>query len=73
MLGPILKNTVESSQHGVRLIKINVDQHPDIAQKYNVSALPTVVLLHKGKILSHFVGFKNQQQVNEFLDKNMPQ
>jgi thioredoxin-like negative regulator of GroEL len=71
MLGPILKNSQES-RNSFRLVKINVDSNPDISQKYNVSALPTVILMHKGKILSQFVGFKNQQQVNEFLDKHLP-
>lgn len=41
-------------------VKINVGNHQDIAEKFNVTAIPSILFLNeKGKVLHDFIGFKS--------------
>ncbi|ORY27445.1 putative thioredoxin [Naematelia encephala] len=68
MLTPTLKNlTGPESQYD--LITIDVDEHPEVAGQYKVSALPTVVAFKNGKPVNKFVGMLREEQVKTFLGK----
>ncbi|WVR03889.1 thioredoxin [Kwoniella sp. DSM 27419] len=49
------------------LMTIDVDQFPDLASKYKVSALPTVVAFKEGQVKNKFVGFRNEGDIKKFL------
>ncbi|ORX46064.1 thioredoxin [Hesseltinella vesiculosa] len=66
MLGPILSKVVEANPK-VTLVKINVDDHNDVAATYKVAALPTVAAFHNGKIIDQFVGMRPKPQVETFV------
>jgi len=61
MLGPIIEEIGEELKDIVKVVKLNVDEVGDIANKYNVSAIPTVILFDKGNIVQTFVGFRQKQ------------
>ncbi|KAI8993349.1 thioredoxin-like protein [Pilobolus umbonatus] len=68
LLGPILTKAVAANPT-VTLVKINVDDCPDIAQKYKVAALPTVSAFHKGSVVDSFVGLSSKMAVDDFVKK----
>jgi thioredoxin 1 len=62
LMSPILKEIKERYKTKVRIIKVNVDNHPDIANTCQVQNIPAVVLFHDGKIRWSGIGV---QQVND--------
>lgn len=48
--------------------KINVDEEPELAQKFSVVSIPLLVVLKDGKIASQAVGFRQKEQILEMLD-----
>ncbi|KAI8979358.1 thioredoxin-like protein [Mycotypha africana] len=69
MLGPLLTKTVAANPK-VTLVKINVDDHQEVAAKYKIAALPTVSAFYNGKVVDSFVGMRNGPTVEEFVKKH---
>lgn len=63
MLSPILEQ-VESP---IKVIKVNVDKHEDLAREYGVMSIPTLVLFENNKELKRNIGFIGKEQVEKFL------
>ncbi|NNE11925.1 MAG: thioredoxin, partial [Ilumatobacter sp.] len=53
------------------ITKLNVDEHPDIAMRYSVMSIPTLLVLHEGDVKKKIVGAKGKgallQELDEFL------
>lgn len=60
MLGPVLE-TIEN----IDVIKINVDDNQEIAQKYGVMSIPTLICFKNGKEYSKEIGFRNKTEIEE--------
>ncbi|KAM0749690.1 thioredoxin-like protein [Meredithblackwellia eburnea MCA 4105] len=67
MLTPTLKATV-TPESGYDLVTVDTDKEIELAQKYKVSALPTVVAIKGGKEVGRFVGALPPPGVKQFLD-----
>ena len=68
-LTPILEKVVRSHGGKVRLVKINIDEHPAIAQQLRVQSLPTVYAFKDGRPLDGFMGAQTESQVRAFVDR----
>jgi thioredoxin len=53
---PLLDDLAESAAGRVSFVKINIDEHPDIAARYEVLSLPTVTLFEAGKPQTTVIG-----------------
>ncbi|KAF8610510.1 thioredoxin-like protein [Ceratobasidium sp. AG-I] len=73
MLSPILdKYTGDPSNvdgKEVDLVTVDVDAHQELAAKYKVTALPTVVAFKNGKVVDSFIGLLNPAGVKSFIRK----
>ncbi|KAL0080623.1 thioredoxin 2-like protein [Phycomyces blakesleeanus] len=69
MLGPILTKVVAENP-AVTLVKIDVDENTDIASKYRIAALPTVIAFNGDKVVDQFVGMRGKPQLEEFVKKH---
>lgn len=72
MLGPVLEDAVSKAEGEWDLIKINVDQHPDLAAQYRISGIPSVKLFYNGKIAAEFSGLKTRGDLHAWLDEALP-
>ena len=63
MLGPELEK-VESE---LTVIKVNVDEHEDIARAYGVMSIPTIILFDNNQEVKRNVGFINKSKIEEFI------
>lgn len=70
-LTPVLEKVVRSYDGKVRLVKINTDEHPSIAQQMRVQSLPTVYAFRDGRPLDGFMGALPESQVRAFIDRLM--
>lgn len=72
MLGPVLESLSERARGRWRLVKVNVDAHPDVARAFNVRSIPMVMLFHEGKPVAEFMGALPEAQVVQWLDAYVP-
>jgi putative thioredoxin len=68
-LTPVLEKVVKSYGGKVRLVKINVDEHPGIAGQLRVQSLPTVYAFRDGRPLDGFMGAQPESAVRAFVDR----
>jgi len=67
MIAPILDEIAEEWDGEVKVTKLNVDEHSDIAQRYGVMSIPTMLLFRDGELATRVVGAKGKAQlVKEF-------
>lgn len=55
MLGPVI-DEISAEADGFKVGKINVDEQPELAAKYNVMSIPTVMVFKNGEVVSTSVG-----------------
>ena len=58
-----------ASQRKASIIKIDVDQHKNLAEIFDVSALPTLMLVKDGKIVDRQLGLANRTRITELLKR----
>ena len=66
MLAPVLEKFAES-QDEVKVCKLDVDDAVPIAIKYDVNVIPTLILFENGNVLKKDVGFKDEDELKEFV------
>lgn len=71
-LGPILTKLTEQSRGGFRLAKVDVDENPKLANRFNVRGIPAVKGFRNGQIVAEFSGAVPESQVRKFLDELIP-
>ncbi len=49
------------------IVKVNVDEHPQLAQQFRVSAIPTLVLFEDGEVIDRMTGVADQKQIISML------
>ena len=64
VLSPILEE-LSSEVDGVEFVKLDVDQHPQIAGQNQVMGVPTVVILKDGEVKDRFVGVQPKEVIKE--------
>lgn len=68
-LAPVLEKVVASYGGRVRLVKLNVDQHPAVAGQLRIQSLPTVYAFRDGRPLDGFMGAQPESGIREFIDR----
>ena len=64
VLSPILEE-LNNEIEGVQFVKLDVDQHPQIAGQNQVMGVPTVVILKDGEVKDRFVGVQPKEVIKE--------
>jgi putative thioredoxin len=68
-LTPVLEKVVNESQGRVRLVKMNIDDHPSIAGQLGIQSIPAVIAFVNGRPADGFMGAVPESQVREFIDR----
>ena len=66
MVGPILEEIAEE-RSDIKVGKINVDEQPKLAGKFQVMSIPTLVVIKNGKIVNHSVGAMQKEAILAML------
>ncbi|MCK9271300.1 MAG: thioredoxin [Bacteroidales bacterium] len=69
MMGPILKEVAAEMGERVRIIKIDVDKNPAVAQKYQVMSVPTLMVFKNGQSLFRQAGVMQARPIIDMLSK----
>ncbi len=68
-LGPILEKTVRAANGAVRMVKLNIDENPEVAQQMRIQSIPAVYAFKDGRPVDAFVGAVPESQVKQFVQK----
>ena len=72
MLGPTLEKLAEEQAGRWELVKVNTEDHPEIAQQYRIMSIPNVKLFRDGEVAGEFVGAQPQRMIEKWLDDLIP-
>ena len=64
----ILEQIVGDYAGKAKIIKVDTDQSQDVARRFEVQSIPTLVLLKDGNMVSRFVGMQNANTITKALD-----
>jgi putative thioredoxin len=68
-LGPLLEKTVRAANGAVRMVKLNIDENPEIAQQMRIQSIPAVYAFKDGRPVDGFVGAVPESQVKQFVQR----
>jgi len=68
-LGPALEKAVREAGGAVRMVKVNIDENPEIAQQMRIQSIPAVYAFKDGRPVDGFVGAVPDSQVKAFVKK----
>jgi len=69
MLGPILEEVSDEMKDEANFGKIDIDKEVEIASKYQVTSIPTLILFKDGKEVDRIIGLKDAKALKEFIRK----
>ncbi len=71
MIAPILEEIAVEQKGKLKVAKLNVDEHPDLAMRFDVMSIPTLIVFRDGQVAKRMVGAKGKGQMladlGEFL------
>jgi thioredoxin 1 len=68
-IAPLLEEVATERQETLRVVKINIDESPEVARRFNVRSIPTLILFQDGKPQSQRVGALRRVELDAFLDR----
>ncbi|MBU3890291.1 thioredoxin [Methylosinus sporium] len=68
-LAPVLERAVKAAGGRVKLVKMNIDEHPEIAGQLGVKSIPAVVAFQRGRPADGFVGALPEKQLRGFIER----
>jgi len=71
-LTPILEKVVGASAGKVELVKVNVDENPQVSSAFQVQSIPAVYAIKDGAVVDHFLGAQGEPAVQAFVDGLLP-
>lgn len=69
MMAPILNEVAEATEGQAAVYKLNVDEYQQVAAKYGIRNIPTMILFKDGKEFERLVGMKTKESLMSSLDK----
>jgi putative thioredoxin len=68
-LTPVLEKAVRAAKGKVRLVKMNIDDHPQIPGQLGIQSIPAVIAFKNGQPLDGFMGALPESQINAFIER----
>ncbi len=70
MLAPVIEDMDRNGEFGdIKVVKVDVDELPEIAGRFNVQSIPTLLLFQDGKIINSALGFMPKPMLKKFIAK----
>ena len=71
MIAPLLDEVAGKYEDKLDVVKLNVDENPNVAQKFGIRSIPTLILFKDGAVQAQLMGAMPLRQLEEFLDPNL--
>ena len=70
-LGPILEEISKDLRDKLQVVKVNLDENQDLAMKYSIRSIPTLLLFKEGELVDTKVGLLPKSELVEWLDSKI--
>jgi thioredoxin 1 len=71
MVGPVLEQLSKNMDGKVKLAKLNVDENQEIAMKYGIKSIPSLVLFNEGQEIGRTVGAAPKETYQRFIERSL--
>ena len=71
MVSPIVERVARDHPGRLKAVKLNVDEAPDIAARYEVQGIPLLVVIRDGEVVDRFVGAPPEPRLREWLEPHL--
>ncbi|MGG2475645.1 thioredoxin, partial [Rhizobium sp. BR5] len=68
-LTPVLEKVINEANGRVKLVKLNIDDHPSIPGQLGIQSIPAIVAFADGRPVDGFMGAVPESQIKQFIDK----
>jgi len=69
MIAPLLDELADEYQGKIKIGKVNIDEQQELATKYGIRAIPTLLVINKGQVAEQMVGAKSKRDLKASLDR----
>ena len=69
MLAPVVSAIAEKYEGRLKVCKINVDEAPDVSEKYMISSIPAVKFFKNGEVVKESIGFVPQANLEKIIEE----
>ncbi|MBP6975451.1 MAG: thioredoxin [Candidatus Moranbacteria bacterium] len=66
MMGPVIDELASESTNA-KITKLNVDEHPGVAQKYGIMSIPALKIFKGGQVVKEFIGIQTKDKLKTEL------
>lgn len=70
MLAPVLEKVAATPELGAKVGKVNVDENQELASRFNIRGIPTMILFKNGQPVDQLVGLTNEQSILALIARN---
>ena len=70
-IGPLVDEIAQERRDSLRVVKLNVDESPAVAQKFGVRGIPTLLLFKDGSVVGQKVGALRKIELADFIDRSV--
>lgn len=67
MIAPILEQIAEEHKDKLKVGKVNIDEQANLAARFHISSIPTLLLFQDGRIINMSVGFCSKAEIEEMI------
>lgn len=71
MLAPVIEEVSEEYAERVAFYSLDVDECPNLSQKFGIMSVPFVGMFKKGELIANNIGFAPKEVIKEFIEKNL--
>ena|SRR5688572_1532101 len=71
IIGPIVEELAPNYKDRAIIAKMNVDDNPQVAQKFGITSIPTLMMFKDGKLVDRAVGAMPKGELQKFIDRNL--
>ena len=68
MIAPVIEELAERYEGKVKIRKVNVDEENELAMKYQISSIPTLVLFKEGKVVNTKIGLCSRSEIESMIN-----
>ena len=70
-IAPVLEQLGGELAGKLKIVKVDVDQAPDLAQQFNIRSIPTLLVFKGGKVVDQAMGAKSKAQLSQWLQPHV--
>jgi thioredoxin 1 len=69
MLAPTLDNIAQEANSFLKVCKVNIDDHPDLAEQFSIMSIPTLIVIKNKKVSNRLLGLHSEQEIINMINR----